>query len=84
MRPAAARALAVGAANEAAVTASTKANLPGWVAAGDWTITPKHTNTTGTNQVSTSISMSSNKTTIMSMIPMPDTIGVRIVMLKED
>jgi Flp pilus assembly protein TadG len=79
-----ARALAVGAANEATVIATTKANLPGWVAAGDWTITPKDTTTTGTNQVSTSISVSSNKATIMPIIPMPDTIDVRIVMLKED
>ena len=78
-----ARALAVGSANEASVAASAKASLPRWVAAGDWTITPQDTGTTGTNQVTTSISISSEKATIMPLIPMPDKLDVRVVMLKE-
>jgi Flp pilus assembly protein TadG len=77
-----ARALAVGSANEAAVTTSTKANLSSWIAAGAWTITPKDT-TAGSNQVSTSISVSSSKATIMPIMPMPATLDVRVVMLKE-
>jgi len=78
-----ARSLAVGSANETAVLAATKASLPRWVAAGDWTITPQDTGTTGTNQVTTSISVSSAKATIMPLIPMPDKLDVRVVMLKE-
>lgn len=78
-----ARALAVGSANEAAVIVSTKANLPPWVSAGDWIITPQDTSTTLTNQVITSISVSSEKATIMPIIPMPDTLDVKVVMLKE-
>jgi Flp pilus assembly protein TadG len=78
-----ARSLAVGSANEATVTTTTKANLPPWVAAGDWTITPQDTATTGTNQVTTSISVSSEKATIMPIIPMPDKLDVKVVMLKE-
>jgi Flp pilus assembly protein TadG len=78
-----ARALAVGSASESDVVTTAKANLPGWVAAADWTITPEDTTTTGTNQVVTEISVKSEKATILPLIPMPETLDVRVVMLKE-
>jgi Flp pilus assembly protein TadG len=78
-----ARALAVGSASEAAVTTSAKASLPPWVKGPDWTVTPQDTATTGTNQVITEISVLSAKATIMPFVPMPETLAVRVVMLKE-
>ena len=78
-----ARALAVGSASESAVAASAMASLPSWVPAAAWTVTPKDTAKTGTNQVITEISIPSSKATVLPFMPMPDTLDVRVVMLKE-
>ncbi len=78
-----ARSLAVGSATETEVATSAKANLPGWVPKAEWTITPQDTGTTKTNQVTTEISVSSSKATVLPLLPMPAKIGVRVVMLKQ-
>jgi Flp pilus assembly pilin Flp len=78
-----ARALAVGSASESDVVTTAKANLPGWVPAADWTITPQDSRTTGTNQVITEISVPTDKATVLPFVPMPETLEVRVVMLKE-
>jgi Flp pilus assembly protein TadG len=78
-----ARSLAVGTATEAQVTATAQANLPNWIPAGAWTITPKGTATTKTNQVMTRITIPARYATIMAIGPMPETLDVNVVMLKE-
>lgn len=79
------RAMAVGAATAADVVTNAKANLPGWVPAADWTVVAQDTITTGTNQVNTRISVASTKASVMNfpLVPMPTTLDVTIVMLKE-
>jgi len=76
-----ARALAVGSATPAAVTASIKAGLPGWVAPGDVTVVAGPAED---NQVHTAITVPSAKATIMRLVPMPTDISVDVVMRRED
>lgn len=78
-----ARTLAVGAGSEASVALSVRASLPPWIKTTDWTVTPKDTTTTLTNQVVTEISIPAAKATVMPFAPMPDQLFVRVVMLKE-
>lgn len=78
-----ARAMAVGAATEAQVVETAKANLPGWVPSGQWKIIARDTASTGTNQVTTSIEVPSRYAALLSFVPMPESINVNVVMLKE-
>ena len=78
-----ARSLAVGTATEADVITKAKANLPSWIPAGAWTITPQGTATTGSNRVTTRITIPTRYATIMQLAPMPATLDVYVVMLKQ-
>lgn len=78
-----ARSLAVGAASETQVVTAAKTKLPTWVPAASWTIVASDVATTGTNQVKTSITVPATKATFLSFVPMPATLSVNVVMLKE-
>lgn len=78
-----ARAMAVGSASEADVVTTAKMNLPGWVPQNEWRIVARDVATTGTNQVTTSITVDSRHAAILQFVPMPATIDVDVVMLKE-
>ena len=78
-----ARRLSVGSGNEAAVKTAMKSTLPPWVADSSWTVDAQDIATTGTNQVNASISVPSAKATVLPLAPMPATLTVRVVMLKE-
>jgi hypothetical protein len=78
-----ARSLAVGAATELQVVITAKTKLPKWVPAAKWTIVASDTPTTGTNQVKIRISVPSINATVLPFVPMPETLTVDVVMLKE-
>lgn len=78
-----ARAMAVGAATEAQVVETALLNLPGWVPEAEWSIVARDTATTGTNQVTTTITVESRFAALLTFVPMPETIDVNVVMLKE-
>ncbi len=78
-----ARSLAVGASTEAQVVTAAKTKLPTWVPEASWAIVASDVTTTGTNQVKTTITVPSNKATFLSFVPMPATLSVNVVMLKE-
>lgn len=77
------RKLAVGAATEAQAKTAALAVLPSWVAAANWTITPQDTATTGTTSVQTTIAVPAKKASVLSFVPMPTTLTVKVVMRKE-
>jgi Flp pilus assembly protein TadG len=74
-----ARSLAIGTATPEQVVTTAKANLPKWVPAGEWVITPKVQGT----RVTTQITVPSRYATIMRLAPMPDTLEVNVEMVKE-
>ncbi len=77
------RSLALGVATEAQAQSAVAAQLPSWVPAGAWTITPQDIAATGTNRVSTTISVPSSSVAFFTLAPMPATVSVTVVMLKE-
>lgn len=78
-----ARSLAIGTATEADVITTAKGNLPSWIPTSAWTVTPQGTAPTGSNQVTTRITIPARYATIMRLGPMPDTLDVYVVMLKQ-
>lgn len=74
-----ARSLSIGTATPEQVVTTAKANLPRWVPQDEWTITPSIVGT----EVTTRISVASTHASIMHFAPMPDTLDVNVVMVKE-
>lgn len=74
-----ARSLAIGTATTDQVIATAKANLPPWVPKDEWTITPSVVGT----QVTTRITVPATHASIMHFAPMPETLDVNVVMVKE-
>jgi len=77
------RTLSLGLATESAVRTTALSRLPAWVPPANWTISPQDTATTGTNQVRTTITVPSAVAAGFHMVPMPATLTVTVVMLKE-
>jgi Flp pilus assembly protein TadG len=78
-----ARALANETATEAEVIANTKANLPGWLPAGDVTVVARSAATTGTSRVDVRVTAPAAKATIVNLGPMPENIEAFVTMESE-
>lgn len=77
------RAMAEGSLTAAGMKTKALGALPKWVDSKDWVIVAVDTPAAGSKEVKASISVASNKATVLSFVPMPASIGVDVVMDKE-
>ena len=77
------RQMSTGSATETTAKTAARNNLPPWVGSDSWTITTRDVGTTGTNQVDTTISVNSTAVSLLTLVPMPQTMSVKVVMQKE-
>ena len=77
------RQLSTGTASEADARTAAQTNLPPWVSTQLWNVVTRDVGSTGTDRVQTTISVPSDAVSILNLVPMPQTLSVKVVMQKE-